>query len=378
MLGLLARRPPRHPIDDIPPESAPHFTFVVPAHNESSGIEGTVGSLNSVDYPKGRYSVVVVADNCSDDTAERAAVAGARVITRNDASRRGKGYALELAFQVLIDEATTDAVVVVDADTDVASNLLRSAAEKMAQGAKVMQAHYAVRNVDESWRTRLMDVAFTLYHGVRSHARERMGVSAGLRGNGMVFTLDTLRSIPYGAYSLVEDVEYGIELGLKGIRVAYLGDAEVRAEMVTSGAASESQRKRWEQGRSQMLRQFLPRLVSRGIAERDWILLDLACDMLVPPLATVAGYTAVGVAGATTAVATGLAAPLVLAPWILSVAGLSAYVGSGIALSGRGLAVMADLVHVPKYVLWKMTLPIRGRRKSSGEWIRTARKGEVN
>ncbi|HEY5961325.1 MAG TPA: glycosyltransferase family 2 protein, partial [Polyangiaceae bacterium] len=333
-------------------------------------------SLLAVDYPRDRFSVLVVADNCSDATASLASAAGARVLVRNDLERRGKGYALDLAFSTLVAEGGSEAVAVVDADTDVAHNLLRSAAAAIANGASVMQAHYAVRNVDDSWRTRLMDVAFTLYHGVRSRARERLNLSAGLRGNGMVFTADTLRKVPYHAYSLVEDVEYGIELALNGIRVVYLGDTNVRAEMVSNDSASESQRERWEQGRRQLLVNFLPKLLRRGVAERNWVLLDLGADILIPPLASVAAYTAGGMVIAIGAVGLRLATPWVLVPWTASIAGLTTYVASGVAMSGRGIGVLRDLAHAPRYALWKASLKFRRKSSRDGEWVRTARKGE--
>jgi cellulose synthase/poly-beta-1,6-N-acetylglucosamine synthase-like glycosyltransferase len=354
----------------------PYFTFVVPAHNESSGIEATVRSLLSVEYPRDRFAVLVVADNCSDNTAQLASVAGARVLVRQNATQRGKGYALELAFETLLQEDRTNAVVVVDADTEVSPNILMRAAIAMAEGASVMQAHYAVKNVDESWRTRLMDIAFTLYHGVRSHARERLRLSTGLRGNGMVFTIETLRRVPYRAYSLVEDVEYGIELGLNHIRVVYLGNTEVRAEMVASDDASVSQRKRWEQGRRQLLVNFVPKLLYRGAVERDWVLLDLAIDVLTPPLATVVVYSLGGMVVAAGAVGLGFSTPIVLIPWGASIASLAAYVGSGIIMSNRGASVVRDLAHAPRYVFWKMSHKWRSKPVDQSEWVRTARKGE--
>lgn len=378
-LGLLAKS--RQPEGTVPTPGGllPRFAFVIPAHNEASGIAQTVQSVLRVDYPRDRYEIYVVADNCSDDTGGVAAAAGARVLTRNDTSKRGKGYALEYAFGIIDGEGSFDAVVVIDADTEITVNLLRSAAASLGAGEQAAQAHYAVQNVTDSWRTRLMDVAFTLHHGVRSRARERLKLSAGLRGNGMVFALEALRRVPYRAYSLVEDVEYGVALGLQGIRVAYLGDAEVRAEMVASDAASESQRRRWEQGRRQLLKQFLPPLLKRGLLEGNWMLLDLASDMLVPPLATVAVYTAAGAAVAAGAVATGLATPVAALPWGVAVAGLTIYVARGVTLSNRGPSVLLDLAHVPKYVGWKLMLALRDRdqARNGKEWIRTTRNSEL-
>ena len=234
-----------------PPLTGPmrtRFDVIVPAHNEELGIAATIASLLAVDYPAELRRVVVVADNCQDATAARAREAGAIVLERTDTSKRGKGYALERAFEQSLREGLADAVVVVDADTTVTANLLRAFAVRLSRGAVAAQAEYGVANRTASWRTRLMHIALTLFHCVRSRARERLGVSAGLRGNGMAFACSLLRDVPHDAFSIVEDIEYGIRLGLAGHRVEYAGEAQVFGQMVSTESASRSQRRRWEGG----------------------------------------------------------------------------------------------------------------------------------
>jgi 1,2-diacylglycerol 3-beta-glucosyltransferase len=376
LLGLAAR--PRRGDTAVPPTvSLPSLAFVVPAHDEATGIQRTVRSLLGVDYPAGRFCVVVVADNCADETASLAREAGARVLERTDPNLRGKGYALEFAFHQLMTEGQLDGFVVVDADTVVSSNLLKAIGRRLADGCSAVQAHYGVRNADDSWRTRLMDFAFTLFHGVRSTARERLGLSAGLRGNGMGFAVGMLKAVPYRAYSLAEDVEYAVELGLAGYRVAYAEEAEVFGDMVAGTAGSESQRKRWEQGRKLLLSQYAGRLLSEALHKRSALLLDLAADIIVPPLVTVVTFTALGTVATTAAVATGLCAPAALIPWGIASAGLSIYLVQGLRMSTRGWLTLVDLLHVPRYVLWKLTLKVRGRRGHDETWVRTARTGDL-
>ncbi|TMA14399.1 MAG: glycosyltransferase, partial [Deltaproteobacteria bacterium] len=158
------------------PEGPPalRFGIVVPAHDEEAGIAATVRSLLALDYPRELFRVFVVADNCSDATASRAREAGATVLERHDLERRGKGYALEYAFGVLLRDGRADALVVVDADTVVSRNLLTAFAHRLEDGEDAVQADYAVRNVFASWRTLLMSVALGLVHVVRPIARERL------------------------------------------------------------------------------------------------------------------------------------------------------------------------------------------------------------
>lgn len=372
LLALLSWRPtpPAAPTPEL------RFTFVVPAHNEAVGIAQTVRSLSAVDWPAALFRVLVVADNCSDDTAAKAREAGATVLERQNAELRGKGYALAHAFEHVLAEGQADAVVVVDADTVVSKNLLAAFAARLTAGAVAVQAHYGVQNPEASWRTRLMRIALAMFHQVRSIARERLGVSAGLRGNGMCFRTSLLREVPHDAFSLVEDLEYGIRLGRRGFRVAYAFEADVLGEMVSGEAASRSQRHRWEHGRAQMVRQHGWPLLRDALAQRSKLLFDLAMDVLVPPLSRVVGLAAVGALASAVLLAftgVGVAASAVYGA---SLGAVGLYVFAGWLHSGTGLRGLTDLCFAPVYVAWKLVLAVRGGQKKT-EWVRTTREGET-
>ena len=374
-----------------PPPSGPprlRFDFIVPGHNEEAGIAQTVKSLLAVEWPAELRRVVVVADNCTDATAAIAEAAGAKVLVRNDASLRGKGYALKHAFEHLMaggssvggsggTEPVADAFVVIDADTIVSPNLLQAFAARFEAGAVAVQAEYGVANARASWRTRLMVIALATFHGVRSHARERLKVSCGLRGNGMGFAVSVLRQVPHDAFSIVEDVEYGIRLGRAGYAVRYVDEAQVLGEMVSSEKASRSQRQRWEGGRMKLARLFGWPLLKESLAHRSGLLFDLAMDVLVPPLTYVVGSAVLG-----TVVTSALAfwrpeLAIAVVPFALSLAMLVMYVLRGVMLSGTGARGLLDLMWAPVYVVWKLVLSLSGTKKrSTDEWVRTAREGE--
>jgi cellulose synthase/poly-beta-1,6-N-acetylglucosamine synthase-like glycosyltransferase len=358
-----------------PPYGSPsvRFAIVVPAHNEQEGITATVQNLLAVEYPKELFSVVVVADNCSDETAPRAEKAGARVFVRHDEKLRGKGYALAHAFERLASEV--NAIVVVDADTVVSPNLLSAFAARIQAGAKAVQADYAVRNPNAAWRTRLMAIAFGSFHVLRSLARERLELSAGLRGNGMCFTTSLLREVPHDAFSIVEDVEYGIKLGEAGHRVHYAAEAHVYGEMVTSSTASSSQRRRWEGGRAALAGSRGLPLIAQAFARRSAVLLDLALDILVPPLSTLVVWN---VAGLTYAVVVRyvFGQPVSAAIWVANLGAVGIYVLRGWSLSGTGARGLVDLGAAPLYVVWKMWLKVRQTHQPS-TWVRTAREAET-
>jgi cellulose synthase/poly-beta-1,6-N-acetylglucosamine synthase-like glycosyltransferase len=368
VLALLARPTPP------PPGTVPtiRFDVIIPAHNEETGIGETIQSLQSVHYPAALRRILVVADNCTDGTADRAAAAGALVMVRKDPNQRGKGYALAHAFAESLADGFADVIVVVDADTLVSGNLLLAFAARFASGASVVQADYGVRNQRASWRTRLMTIALAAFHGVRSIARERLGYSCGLRGNGMGFRKDVLAAHPPRAFSIVEDLEYGIHLGYAGIRVEYVHEARVLGHMAITERASRSQRRRWERGRQALVSAHFRSLVREAWRRRSPWLLDLAIDLIVPPIgnlvAIVAGGLAVSLLAATQFGAT-------TAPWLWAAAfaAIATHVVKAWSISGVGPRGLLDLLWAPVYVIWKVTLRFGDRGRTPEEWVRTKR-----
>jgi cellulose synthase/poly-beta-1,6-N-acetylglucosamine synthase-like glycosyltransferase len=348
------------------------FDIIVPAHNEAAAISHTVTNLQGLDWPTDRYRILVIADNCTDATAALAAKAGATVLERVDPALRGKGYALLAGFKRSRDDAWADAAAVVDADAEVSPNLLEAFAARIDHGAHAVQVHYGVLNPWGSWRTRLLTVAMAAYHVVRSRTRERQRVSCGVRGNGWCVTHQLLNEVRYEAFSLAEDIEYGIAIGLAGYRVHYAGEADASQDMTASPQAARKQRQRWEHGRFQLIRSRTLPLLRAAWQRRSAVCLDLALDLLVLPIT----YVALNV-GLLVIVAL-LAAwwhPGFM-PWVWFSLGcvlvLVAYVLRGWQLSGTGARGLLDLLGAPVFVIWKMLLMLS--RHQSGEWVRTERK----
>ncbi len=355
--------------------TATRFDVLVPAHDEAAGISATVASLRAVSYPVEQFRVIVIADNCTDATADRARDAGAIVLERRNARERGKGYALAYGYAASLAAGFADAVVVVDADTSVAANLLQAFSTRFERGDEAVQAEYGVRNAQASWRTRLMVLALTMFHTVRSLGRERLHLSCGLRGNGMGFSSALLRRVPPRAFSIVEDVEYGIALGLAGIRVAYVPEARVHGDMPATASASRTQRERWEGGRLQLIRTNVPPLLTASRRAPGRVAMDLAADLLVPPLTTLGACVMAGLLAAATATIRGAASGIGVIPWLLAMLCLLLYVTRGAMLSGSGARAILDLAWAPVFAVWKLTLLFTSTRRT-GAWVRTARPDE--
>jgi cellulose synthase/poly-beta-1,6-N-acetylglucosamine synthase-like glycosyltransferase len=218
-----------------------------------------------------------------------------------------------------------------------------------------------------------MAIAMSSFHSVRSRGRERLGLSCGIRGNGWAVTHALLQQVPYTSFSLTEDLEFGIELGMRGMRVAYADEAHCDGEMVSSEKDARSQRRRWEQGRTAILRSKTLPLLKRAVTARSLVCLDLALDLLVLPLSYVAlNAAALAAAGWLLAPAGARIGPWFLAG-LLCCTALGLYVLRGWQLSGAGVRGLFDLLRAPFFLIWKLAVMFRGRRTT--EWVRTKREG---
>lgn len=339
------------------------LAVIVPAHNERLHIERCIGSL--ADAARGvDAELIVIADNCEDETADLAGGAGARVLVRTDPERRGKGYALDFAFSRLLPEGF-DAFVVVDADSVVSDNLLAEIAAQMAVGADAVQARYTTLNADASLRTRLMNLALMAFNVLRPRGRAALGLSAGILGNGFALSAETLRAVPYGAASVVEDLEYHLLLVEAGRRVRFADRAWVKADMPTGGRGSRTQRARWEGGRLRMIRSHVPSLLRQTIAGRRR-LLEPALDLLLLPLSLHVTLLFVALL-----VPVGLARTYGLA----GLAVVALHVLVAVRVGGGGLRELGVLAIAPFYVLWKLALlpAITRTGGSRAAWVRTDR-----
>jgi len=338
--------------------------IVVPAHNEESRLPRTLASLQAECRRDGDAEVIVVADNCTDGTAEVARRHGARVLVRNDLGKRGKGYALDHAFGRLLREQFRY-FVVVDADSELDAGFVDAIRRHFAAGADVVQARYTVLNAGDSLRTRFMELALAAFNVLRPRGRVALGFSAGLLGNGFALRREVLQALPYAAGSIVEDLEYHLVLVFHGVAVTFADDARVRGEMPASGAGVRQQRLRWEGGRLRMLLEHAPGLVAdllRGRGRAAEPLLDL----LLPPLAYHAALLGVlSLLPFDWARLIGLAGLAVLALHVLAAMIVCRLPASRLLL----LAV------APFYVLWKiLLLPATFAAAARDHpWVRTAR-----
>jgi len=339
------------------------LAVVIPAHNEQDVIADCLDSLLASGASEIPYDVFVVADNCTDNTARIARSKGVSVMERHDEQHRGKGHALEFAFHYL--RRGYEAFVVLDADSVVPHGFLDHFRRAFSRGAKAVQCVYLVANPEESSATRLMDLSLRAFNKVRPSGRQFWGQSVGILGNGFALSRSTLEKVPYVAKSVVEDLEYHIELLRAGIKVELLSGVQVHGLMPTSSKARSTQRARWEGGRLRMIREFAPKLLVKVLRGRkeciepllDLLLLPLSFHTLLLVFAAAAGT------GATRMLGLGGLAVLLL------------HIYAAIAVGNSPLRDLRAIASVPGYVLWKLSrLPmILAASVRGAAWVRTER-----
>lgn len=370
------------PVTPTAREPSTRFAFLVPAHDEEHLIGDTVRSMLDVDYPHAMREVHVVADHCTDRTVETARTAGATVHEHVDPEPAGKGPALQwLVGELVRTGVEYDVAVIVDADTLVSPGLLRAFDTRFAAGSTVVQAYYAVRDQTQSTSTALRAAALSLRHYLRPLGRTAIGASCGLYGNGMAFAREVLERRQWSDH-LTEDLELQTELVLDGTIVDFAPDAVVRAEMPTTLEASESQHQRWERGRIDLARRYVPRLLREArhaSGRRRVALIDTAADHLVPPLSVLAVGVA-GAAGWSGALHALRRSRATRRSWRLSLVllvALVAHVASGLRMVRAPRAVYLALARAPAAVAWKVRLWARMiMRPDAATWQRTTRNAE--
>ena len=353
------------------------IAIVVPAHDEAPVIARTLRNLCAAARSDGASDVVVVADNCSDDTSAIARDLGARVLERHDASRRGKGHALDHAFAILLREDYA-AFAVVDADTLADDNFLVALRRTLGAGALAAQTRYTVLNGGDAPRTRLAEIALAAFNVLRPRGRERLGLSVGILGNGFALRREVLEAVPYTARSVVEDLEYHLRLVGAGIRVAFVDDTTVRGEMPTGEQGSRSQRARWEGGRLRMLRDHGPTLARAALRGRLRFIEPLA-DLLLLPLAyhTTALLAAMLAALLARALSDGALSAAALAVAAVGLAVLGLHVLASMRVASLPWSRLLELTQVPGYLFWKLRMvstTLAGASERS-RWVRTDRTG---
>src|ERR1700722_10574733 len=257
------------------------LAVIIPAHNEEVLIRSCVESLG-VSAGDSSTRIIAVGQNCSDRTAERAAEAGAEVVRYDDPAAKGKGCALAFGFQYAAARGS-DAVLVVDADSTVSDNLVSVVREAIANGAEAVQCRYEMESSSKRPTTRLTALAFRGFNVIRPAGRNRLGLSAGILGDGFPVRRTPLAQNSYNSLSVVEDLEFHVKLVLAGKKVEFLENARVSSGLPSSKEGDVTQRSRWGGGRANAARTWAVPLLKQ-LAQGRVRMLEPLLDLTSLPI----------------------------------------------------------------------------------------------
>lgn len=366
---LLMQRPRtrQEPLNDA---VHPRLLFLVPAHDERLLIGHCLDSFDALDYPRERFDVVVVADNCSDETAAIVRARGYGCLERFDEAQRGKPHAIAWSLQQL-PVPEYDSVIVVDADSLVDRRFGRRLAAAGALRGKAVQAWHDVSNPGDSALTRMAAVFAAGRYRYGFRLKDGAGINVPIMGNGMCFGSDVLQEYGWQAFSICEDWEMYALLTERGVPIEYVPGLRVYSQEARSLEQSASQRKRWTAGKLQVLRELAPRIAaSRRIGSLQK--LDALAELTAPgPVVLLAA-------------ALMLSVPAMYAPgrlWLLVALWLPVlrqvvYTGAGIATVGQPLRTITAFGYLPFYAVWRLGIQAASFAMLGAQpWIRTQRHG---
>ena len=251
------------------------FMAIIPAHNEEMVVSNLIESLKNQTYDKNLYDIYVIADNCTDNTANVARRAGAIVLERFDPAHKTKGYALQWFLKQKIEEnADYDAFFVFDADNIVDKDFIVNMNKKLCQGEDVVQGYRDIKNPTDNWITAGYALFYWTMHRLYHLARYNVGLSTLLNGTGFMVRFDVVKPNGWQTETLTEDIEFSLKRIIKGKKLGWATDAIVYDEQPTSFKQSWSQRSRWTVGHMQCMKRYTGELFNSVKEHRSLVTFD--------------------------------------------------------------------------------------------------------
>jgi cellulose synthase/poly-beta-1,6-N-acetylglucosamine synthase-like glycosyltransferase len=346
------------------------LAVVIPAHNEEDCIGATVECVRQQIGQQDR--VVVIADNCSDATAERARAAGAAVWERTDETHRGKGYTLNFAVDRLR-EAPPDIVVCIDADCTPEAGCIPTIARLAHQTRRPVQAAYLMHApANAGGLAATSALAVFVKNVVRPRGLQRLGLPCLLNGSGMAFPWPVLASIPFPDEHIVEDARFSTDLAIAGFAPLPCMEVQIGSMLPAQHAGFVTQRTRWEHGHLVTILYEAPRLLAALVKRLSLRVLMILLELSVPPL------TLLVVATIICLIALGSISYL-LGTWlpILTYASVALIAATGLLAvwlqRGREILPPRLALQIPRYALVKVPMYLRFVTHRQRAWVRTER-----
>lgn len=364
---LFAVLPGYRPNKVIPSDQK--IAILIPAHNESKGILETLASIKA--QATNQTRIIVIADNCVDNTAELAREVGVEAIERQNKEFRGKGYALDFGIQFL-KQNPPEILMIFDADCQISKDTISALAQAVNLHQCAVQGLYLIQSpADAKVPTLLSEFAYVVKSWTRALGFYRLGMPMLLMGSGMAFPWTQISNANLAHGSIVEDMKLGIDLANQRLAPKFCPEAFVTSLFPEHREGEDSQRKRWEHGHLGMIAQEGIPLLWRGFKTFNIEMIAMALDLCVPPLALLFLLTF-----AFALISVGLSVfSDALLPWCLGIAlflVFNLFVMIAWLKHGRSiLSISALLTFAPVYAFRKIKLYIGFFINRQVEWVKS-------
>ena len=366
MTGILPKKTQKQQYSKVRPKVA----ILIPAHNEAASIGTTLSFLAQ---SENSAHLIVIADNCTDETATIAREYGATVLQRQDLLHRGKGYALDYGLQFLKSTIPPDVVAIVDADCIVNTGAIQQLVQKAHALNRPVQATNLLRPpLQFTHKDTVATLAFMVKNLVRQRGLQRLGLPVSLTGTGMALPWALVNKVTFATGNLVEDKQLGIDLTIAGYAPVFCEEALVTGYFPQEKQAKNTQKVRWVHGHLQTFLTQVPQMIHLSLVQKRFDLLAVALDLAIPPLSILC---AIWLAMTALALFSSL---FFTSSWITMI-----FIGEGLLLFtavfatwlrfGRSYIKLQSLLSIPVYVLENINVSLSFVRSPQKEWVRTKR-----
>lgn len=268
------------------------FAVLISARNERAVIGGLLDSIRAQHYPAELVDMYVIADNCTDDTAEIAEAHGARVFRRFNQVKVGKGYALDYAFGLIAKEKGLryyDGYMIFDADNVLDRNYIAEMNKTFSLGYPVVTSYRNSKNYDSSWVSASYALWFLRESRFLNGARMKLGTSCAISGTGFLVSSETIEKDGGWRYSLLtEDIEFSTDHIIRGDKIGYCSTAVLYDEQPVTLQASWNQRMRWTKGFYQVFWNYGKGLINGCVKHHSFQCYDMLMTLAPGNLLTLA------------------------------------------------------------------------------------------
>jgi cellulose synthase/poly-beta-1,6-N-acetylglucosamine synthase-like glycosyltransferase len=367
---------PRKPVTNSGTDAG-SVVVLIPAHNEEEVIADTISSV--LPHLGVEDSILVIADNCSDQTQQVAENLGVETVPRENFEEIGKGFAIDFGISYLSKiNKSFEVLIILDADCVIESGSLRGIASDCVTSGRPVQGLYLMRASEKAGiGEKVAELAWLVKSFVRSRGYSLLGLPCQLAGSGMAFPKKLVDAGQFHSGSIVEDLELGVNLTMNGYAPKFYSELRITSTFPTSNEGLKSQRQRWEHGHIASIFRLVPKLVKKAIEARDFDCLALALDIVVPPLALLSIFVlALNIVSFANLAFGGNSIPAVLSGSLLVMLILGVLIAW--IKFGRDILSAKDLFYIPVYMLKKLPIYARFLFHRQQDWVKTPRQSQYD